>query len=131
MRSYKCRVFFYDGNDYSTGEMLSGAEAYFNNYIDWHETDGLAPTDECSIMMQYTGLVDKNGVEICEGDIVKGYYENFLVSFNNNNHGRVMGWNLLDKDGDAATYYYGESPDGYNEVIGNIYQNPELLKQKK
>lgn len=75
----------------------------------------------------YTGLRDKNGIEIYEGDIVKDPYyidetNGFLlleILFNNGEvFGRVLnrdGFNLL-----KATMY--------KEVIGNIYENKELLE---
>ena len=68
------------------------------------------------ILMQYTGLKDKNGKEIYEGDIVKwsnsvnsGVYEIkwFRTGFSSN------GLPLFNDD--------------VVEVIGNIYENPELL----
>ena len=78
------------------------------------------------ILMQSTGLKDKNGVEIFEGDIVKGYsvypatstFESFLM-------GEVYYTNRGTWD--CYSYILG----GFNEqmeIIGNIYENPELLE---
>jgi len=75
---------------------------------------------------QYTGLKDKTGCEICEGDILKGYgsaIKRFVVSFSEgsfvlyHNFGR---WGLLSR-----MFEIEELPV---EVIGNIYENPELCQ---
>jgi uncharacterized phage protein (TIGR01671 family) len=77
-----------------------------------------------AILMQYTGLKDKNGVEIYEGDVVeaKGYYQDkYIIEW------VYDGWEIFDgKDGVVADFDEWEKL----EVIGNIYENPELLEDK-
>ena len=68
-------------------------------------------------LMQFTGLLDKNGKEIYEGDILK--YRGKL-SFNDPPF--VVEW---QNDDARWTEFY---PSNNFEVIGNIYENPELLK---
>ena len=86
-------------------------------------------------LMQYTGLKDKNGKEIYEGDVVQ-----FLVDKTAEvGFGQVIGdvesvrckvgWrglNIFDQFTDVEGCVLDS--DSQLEVIGNIYENPELLK---
>ena len=77
-------------------------------------------------LMQYTGLHDKNGKEIYEGDIVK---ENDTYTAKIEFISGCFVYNFVDTPEDWSNEYipvYGGSRD--TEVIGNIYENPELLK---
>jgi uncharacterized phage protein (TIGR01671 family) len=90
------------------------------DYLDWKDD---------IVMMQYTGLKDKNGKEIYEGDIVRyirkeGKEVKFGNCFINANEYSCWGFYLSDGDCDEIITDY---PRDY-EVIGNIYENPELLK---
>ena len=87
---------------------------------------------------QYTGLCDKNGTRVFENDIVTVYYNpkyvgvskdrvgNFAVVFHD---GCFMKRKITNPmSGDAGLYHFIQSDEF--EVIGNIYDNPELLEGK-
>lgn len=82
---------------------------------------------ECNLM-QYTGLKDKHGKEIYEGDIVKFHYKRVIYKI-----GPVV-WNDMfgSWDIDCTDFVAYKSLGKFNsvsEVIGNIYENPELLEE--
>ena len=83
-------------------------------------------------LMQSTGLKDKNGVEIFEGDIVLADGMKKIVTFGEQRHEEdfgdlvyYIGFNVYTKMG-----YSSVIPVEY-EVIGNIYENSELLEEQR
>lgn len=82
------------------------------------------------ILMQSTGLHDKNGKEIYEGDIVKSY-ENELVGelyYFNDIGGYTLWISGKNPKGEMTSRPFRDLDTTNLEIIGNIYQNPELLK---
>lgn len=86
--------------------------------------EGMYSVDPATVG-QYTGLKDRNGVRIFEGDIIKATYRG--------NYGRYA-FEVIFDDGKFALRRDGiviEMYDGYRpEVIGNIHDNGELIHEK-
>lgn len=86
-----------------------------------------------AILMQFTGLLDNNNVEIYEGDIVKYNDELFIINFGywEPGHGdhiqSAYGYYLdpIDKE----KRYYEYCPDKTCEIIGNIYEHSHVLPE--
>ena len=89
---------------------------------------------------QYTGLTDKKGKKIFEGDITKydlwddkfdyrevnfGY---FYAATDSYNGGPALGFYLANINGNADDIGFSKNMYKYIEVIGNIHNNPELLE---
>ena len=105
----------------------------------WDDTEDFHienPTD--CILMQFTGLHDKNGREIYEGDIVyaplnQSRYEICIGTYSDlSEDSYIVHYGVYGRRINALSKSY-EGMGGaerYVEVIGNIYENPELLEAK-
>jgi hypothetical protein len=122
MREIKFRVWCKNKNQWETDKM------YLSQYGGLlHGASMLGVNKEIHIVSFFTGLLDKSGREIYEGDIIAGE--------------DGIHWKIVYRQ--AAYFAYTESTLvdiddqwtelnifdlNYFEVIGNIYENPELLK---
>lgn len=86
-------------------------------------------------VMQFTGLKDKNGKEIYEGDVVRAFDYDM-----NPNDPVIMGTVIFDEARAAWCIHYGPLDTGDTElawdmgiseyeIIGNIYEDPKLIEQ--
>ena len=99
-------------------------ELEFYGFHLWGECTLLCPPNANDLqnleVTQFTGLKDRNGKEIYEGDILT---DNIVVKWRDD-------WAsfALDKYGWMHDHYFGEGVNAKDiEIIGNIYENPDLL----
>lgn len=105
-------------------------------YDEWYGSAELELTDALKyfdnkpfLIMQCSGVKDKNDKLIYEGDIVKispsGFFDNnrdvFCIKFTDGYRLAYQDWQTLDTIGGFSNKLF--------EIIGNIYENPELLEQ--
>ena len=138
MREIRFRAYFeVETQDENTNPIIYGTTwevrrlDFSYSYVELYDPKtGLeteASFDEIKLM-QYTGLKDKNGKEIYEGDIVKFRIKNLIVGFDT----AYSGYYFLENDATAGFLMYGpfyQRNSSECEVIGNIYENPELLEE--
>ena len=136
------REILFRGKRKDNGEWVDG---YYNgrHIVMWH--DKKVCTDDEYIIMpmqrmidviletvgQYTGLTDKNGKKIFEGDILEFIYDDaksfHIVQWSY----EYAGWATqnIDEKYDAETMDFWDEFRGCYEIIGNIHDNPELLEE--
>jgi len=90
----------------------------------FYYTYGVGPDDEFELM-QYTGLKDKNGKEIYEGDIVKCLHPKLLYQTNPEYNEVLHEIKWSTKEGRWTDGHSNFGSGG--EIIGNIYENKDLL----
>ena len=101
------------------------ARLHFNGELPYcfYTIKGQMITHKALVLMQYTGLKDKNGIEIYEGDILKD-----IDSVVGNVFFADGGFKVdYGKRGD---YWLASREGAVVIIIGNIYENPELLEKK-
>lgn len=115
----------YDVQDAYDGLWSERNSDEINDYYSYVSTFQSFTDEERFNFMQYTGLKDRSGKEIYEGDIVTGLF----------NHTDIIGHIIYGSDATFFIYRKGLYGIGLNnaedwlEVIGNIYENPELLEK--
>ena len=123
MKEIKFRVW-----DKDDKKMFSLGEALKDELISIDYGDCYLRAEYINVfLMQYTGLKDKNEKEIYEGDVVECvemHDSNVDENWHDGNPTKIIKW---DEKNAMYIYPYDLS---YWEVIGNVYQNPELLNER-
>lgn len=85
---------------------------------------------------QYTGLKDKKGKEIYEGDVIlkEEYFEDsegikYQIVFDSIGFSKTVGFHAIDNHENLYDFYGGLPPLEKISVIGNIYEHPNRLEE--
>ena len=129
------RLILYRAKRYPDGEWVYGLPRYDNvedGIITAFETlDGKIHFIDVDTLGEFTGLTDKNNINIFDGDIVKidGKYTRYIVY--SPEHTAFCAMRFIDKQQSELTGTLGDGYDNYKrqyEVVGNIYDNPEFME---
>lgn len=112
------------------------AELYMDGSVDatFEDGDGVPHHENTDLVVEFkTGIKDKNGKEIYDGDILGGIWESGFISWCEKckqfqYHSAGIG--CMACSGDVHWCEIVED-DGKLEVIGNIHENPELLEEEE
>lgn len=146
------REILFRGKRIDNGEWVEGALFQCDDGTMYIATSMLSPPEDggpamvaCHMVYdntvgQYTGLTDKNGKRIFEGDIYTwrdgGDYHACLICFGNYfdgyaNRYATMAHGFYVKPLDGGTFNFAGAGYSEIEISGNIHDNPELLEDEK
>ena len=136
MKTIKFRGIRIDGKGWTYGDLVinrpSGSYMIIDNFAlcthanhsddNIHKVNGDFHLVDPKTVGQFTGLIDNNGTEIYEGDILKAHG---IVAWNDTEHR----WSAIDLNwNDKREWHDIDYLTSPFEVIGSIHQNPELLE---
>ena len=105
---------------------------FINVRIKWNgkiiDQGGFIGKDNTYILMQYIGAKDKNGVEIYEGDIIRHQSGKYGTDFEIKWSPILCGFTAMQIESGHPSPQLNQGTMSYFEVVGNIYENPELVE---
>lgn len=116
------------------GKKIDGGEWIRGYYAEnSHGSSSIQPKGRCLSCMvnpetvgQYTGLLDKNGNKIFEGDILESDSERFVVDWDDEFSGFYL--TNVNPRYQGVAMFANVADDGY--IIGNVHDNPEMLNNE-
>lgn len=135
MRTIKFRGKGIESDEWIYGDLIQRM-GYMPSIIHPYESNGKVCYSECAVKRitvgQFTGLLDKNGEEIYEGDILRvSDFTNVVCEFRHGAFGYIYCNEFHPFAGNTNYTFNPKNTDKNFEVIGNIHDNPELLKGGK
>lgn len=127
MRSFKFRIWSLEEKKFVEGLFISPEDGSIYDPVGDSFPEGY-------IINQFTGLLDGNGKEIYEGDIFTfGENNNYFVEYKNDRFWLSQYVGLNNNYEESSDGYYRLCLPAYTrdrEIIGNIYEYPELMENK-
>ena len=126
MREIKFRAWDKDLKRWTNYSIDDGLLMFYDKHAECWETD---QEGERFILCQYTGLKNFNGKEIYEGDIVRAVgFSKWIGVAKYSDKNQAFVFEAIDKNYRGSRVSMTQF-DRHVKIIGNIYENPELLKE--
>ena len=127
MRDIKFRAWDKDRKRWTNYSIAEDLPRFYDKHTGCWKTD---KEGKRFVLSQYTGLKDKNNREIYEGDVIKAIsFARWIGVVEYSDENQAFIFDDLDKKyRGKSTVFMNQFDDGF-EILGNIYENPKLLKE--
>ena len=126
MREIKFRAWDKEQKEWVKYSITDNIPIFCHNTTRWRADK----KGERFVLCQYTGIKDKNNKEIYEGDVIKAIsFARWVGVAKYSDENQAFIFDDLDKKyRGKSTVFMNQFDDGF-EILGNIYENPKLLKE--
>lgn len=127
MREIKFKAWDKDRKRWTNYSIAEDLPRFYDKHTGCWKTD---KEGKRFVLSQYTGLKDKNNREIYEGDVIKAIsFARWIGVVEYSDENQAFIFDDLDKKyRGKSTVFMNQFDDGF-EILGNIYENPKLLKE--